>query len=88
MYVGFARDRERGEILERGDLLRMQPRLVKQLVVVRNGFVCVQEKGIQPSVAELPDGAGIRECPGLVLSEQPRESVAPNSEIVVPPDCA
>jgi len=44
LHVGLARDRKRGKILERADLPRMQPRLIKQLVVVRNGFVCVQEK--------------------------------------------
>lgn len=88
LHVGLARDRERGELAERADLLRMQPRLIKQFAVVRNRLVCVQEKGSQPSVAKLADIVGIGKCPRLVLFEQPSESAAANSEVVMPPDRA
>ena len=88
LHVGLARDRERCEVAERVDLLRMQPRLIKQLAVVRNGLVCVQEKGSQPSVTKLADIVGICKRPRFVLFEQPSKSATANSDVVVPPDRA
>src|ERR1035437_8039869 len=66
----------------------MRARAGEELAVIGDGFVRVQEEGLQPRVSILLYIAGIGERPGLVLGEAPGESAASASDVVVPSDGA